>query len=404
MNARIRKTPLAWSNLTHDPKRLAASLAGVGFAIVLIFTELGFLNAMLDATVAPLERLRRSEPAGTLLAVHRDKETLADSRRFARKWLVKAGAVPGVAGADAIYFESSASDFHNPGTDASRKIRVLSSDSEDLLGAFAPGVEAGARLRPSGTALFDERSQAAFGFDALPREAGPGSAREAWLARRPVRLVGTFAMGTDFVNDGNLLVGFRTLDALFPIRRVSEPDVATVDIGLIRLDAAADATAVRDGLERGPLDEAGLRIVTVEELIDRERAFWRDHTPIGQIFGLGVLLGFVVGVVICYQVLSSDIRDHLAEYATLKAIGYGDLYLMKVVCRQALWLAMLAFAPATLFAGFVYSTLGARTGLPLRMDPRTIALVLVLTVVMCLGSAYFAIRKLFRADPAELFR
>ncbi len=135
MSRRIRKTPLAWLNLTHDMKRLAASLAGVGFAVVLIFTELGFLNAMLRATVAPLEKLQRSEPGGTLLVVNRDKETLADTRRFAAKWLVKAEAVPGVLWARAVYLEAASSDFHNPKTDRSRKIRVLSSDSEAALGS-----------------------------------------------------------------------------------------------------------------------------------------------------------------------------------------------------------------------------------------------------------------------------
>ena len=150
MSRRIKKTPLAWSNLTHDVKRLLASLAGVGFAVVLIFTELGFLNAMLDATVAPLEKLQRSEPGPTLLVINRDKETLTDALRFASRWLVKAESVHGVLWARALYFETALSDFHNPKTHASRKIRVLSSDSEELLSALAPGVDAGGAASPFG--------------------------------------------------------------------------------------------------------------------------------------------------------------------------------------------------------------------------------------------------------------
>ena len=118
-----------------------------------------------------------------------------------------------------------------------------------------------------------------------------------------------------------------------------------VDIGVIRLAEGADVARVRAGLEQSSMASARLRILTVAEMIGRERAFWQIHTPIGQIFWLGVILGFIVGMVICYQVLSSDIRDHLAEYATLKAIGYGNTYLVKVVCRQAVWLALLGFAP-----------------------------------------------------------
>jgi putative ABC transport system permease protein len=402
MSGRITKTPLAWSNLTHDLKRLAASLAGVGFAVVLIFTELGFLNAMLDATVAPLEKLQRSEPGGTLLVINRNKETLTDALRFASKWLVKAEAVPDVLWARALYFETAVSDFHNPKTHVSRKIRVLSSDSEDLLSELAAGVEAGAQLRPSGTALFDRRSQTVFGFEEL-WDTSSGSTKEAWVARKPLRLVGMFDLGTDFVNGGNLLVGFRTFDSLFPTRQVNRPDAPMVDIGVIRLVEGADAMEVRAGLERSQLADAGLRFLTVKEMIGQEQAFWQIHTPIGQIFWLGVILGFIVGMVICYQVLSSDIRDHLAEYATLKAIGYGDRYLVNVVCRQALWLALLGFVPATLCAEFVYSRLSGWTGLPMEMAPNTVGLVLILTLAMCLSSAYFAIRKLFQADPAELF-
>jgi putative ABC transport system permease protein len=404
MSRRLVWTPLAWSNLTHDPKRLAASVAGVGFAVVLIFTELGFLNALLDSTVAPLELLRAKDSRPTLLVVHRDKETLVDSRRFARRWLVSAGAVMGVASANSVYFESAVSDLHNPQSNVSRKIRVMASDSEDLLAMLAESSIAAARLSSPGTALFDIRSKSAFGFDTLMGGLRTASAPEVWLARKPVRLVGTFDVGTDFVNDGNLLVAIRSFDLLFPHRRPFELDEPTTDIGVIRLDTTADAAVVRSVLEQTLGDAGRLRILTLDELIAREQSFWRIHTPIGPIFGLGVVLGFVVGVVICYQVLSSDIRNHMAEYATLKAIGYTNPFLVKVVCQQALWLALLGFVPGALFSRLIYTILRDQTGLPMRMATATVGLVLALTLAMCLSAAYFAIRKLFEADPAELFR
>jgi putative ABC transport system permease protein len=404
MSGRIRKTPLAWSNLVHDPKRLAASLAGIGFAVVLIFTELGFLYALLESTVAPLERLRSAEPSRLLLVVHRDKETLIDSRRFARRWLIQAEARPEIQWACAVYLESNQSDWRNPTTGKSRKIRVLSSGSEELLATLARKDGVAERLWPVGTALFDIRSKPGFGFEKLPRNDVPPADRETWVARQPVRLVGTFDLGTDFVNDGNLLMGLRTFDALFPLRRTFDPDTPTVDIGVIRLARAEDAPLVRSQLQRSLGPAGHLRVLTVDELIAREQAFWESHTPIGPIFSLGVVLGFVVGVVICYQVLSSGIRDHLPEYATLKALGYGNAYLVKLVFRQALWLALLGFVPGLVFAWGVYGTLGNQTGLPMQLTLDTIEWVLVLTLAMCSSSAYLAIRKLFEADPAGLFR
>ena len=224
------------------------------------------------------------------------------------------------------------------------------------------------------------------------------------MARQPLRLMGTFDLGTDFVNDGNLLVGLRTFDTLFPMRRIDDPDTPTVDIGVIRLDRSEDAPEVRTALQRTLGADAGLRVLTVDELMERERRFWQLHTPIGRIFGLGVILGYVVGLVICYQVLSSGIRDLLAEYATLKAIGYGNAFLVKVVFRQAIWLALMGFGVGSGFAWGVYQILGKQTGLPMHLAPKTIGQVLLLTLAMCLTSAYFAIRKLFEADPAGLFR
>jgi putative ABC transport system permease protein len=406
MIRRLKKTSLAWSNLTHDLKRLAASMAGIGFAVVLIFTELGFLDALLSSTGALLQRLHAAEPANTLLVIHKDKETVTDQRRFARRWLVRIKGYPEVTETSALYSEASLAAWHNPRTGTSRKIRVVASDSERLLSglAGAQGNEVAARLRPDGTALFDIRSKGPFGYEQLPHAGLMSSAREAWVARKPLRIVDTFDLGTDFVYDGTLLMGLRTFDALFPTRRVYELDERMVDIGVIRLDEGADASIVRAKLEAGLAQDVRLRFLTLDEMIAKERAFWDSHTPVSWIFWMGVMLGFIVGVVICFQVLSSDIRDHLPEYATLKAIGYGNTYLVKVVCRQAAWLAVLGFLPGTLLAWLVYVKLRAQTGLPMQMAAVTIAEVFALTLAMCLSAACFAIRKLFKADPVELFR
>ncbi len=399
----MRKTPLAWRNLTHDPRRLATSLAGVGFAVVLIFTELGFLKALLDSTVEPLRRVEADRQA-YLVMVHRDKESLVDSYRFSRRWLVAAEACPGVAKAEAVFFEAGLAAWHNPITGRSKAIRVISADSEDLLAILSGAPAAVRRLAMPGTGLFDVDSKRAFGYADLP-VGGAGLGSEAVLSRAPLRLVGAFELGTDFINDGNLVVALRTFDDLFPTRRVREPDVPTVDLGLIRLAEGVDPEPTRNRLERELGAEAvGVRVLAPGRMIDAERWFWLQHTPVGWIFLLGVALGFVVGVVICFQVLSSDIRDHLAEYATLKAIGYGNSYLVKVVVLQASLLAVLGFLPSLAAADALYRLLRGMVGLPMRLDGLTVLAVFALTLLMCLSSAYLAIRKLFRADPAELFR
>jgi putative ABC transport system permease protein len=138
-------------------------------------------------------------------------------------------------------------------------------------------------------------------------------------------------------------------------------------------------------------------------MIDREKWFWWTNTPIGFAFGAGVVLGFVVGMVICYQILSSDVADHLAEYATLKAIGYPNRYLSLVVLQEALILAAAGFVPGMLVTFGVYVLLTEITGLPMRLTPGRGGLVLVLTVVMCVVSGLMAVGKVKKVDPADVF-
>jgi putative ABC transport system permease protein len=138
-------------------------------------------------------------------------------------------------------------------------------------------------------------------------------------------------------------------------------------------------------------------------MIAREKWFWWTNTPIGFAFGAGVLLGFIVGTVICYQILATDVADHLPEYATLKAIGYTNRYLSLVVLQEALILAGAGFAvgmPATLG---IYRLLTTITGLPMLMTPVRGGLIVLLTFAMCAASGLLAIRKVKKVDPADVF-
>jgi putative ABC transport system permease protein len=144
-------------------------------------------------------------------------------------------------------------------------------------------------------------------------------------------------------------------------------------------------------------------VLTIEEFMERERRFWLDNTPIGFVFGLGMALSFVIGMVICYEILSSDVADHLAEYATLKAIGYPNRYLSVVVLQQALLMAASGFLPGVGIAWVIYRILGYLTSLPMWMTPGRVGLVLGLTMLMCAGSGLLALRKAQELDPAEVF-
>jgi putative ABC transport system permease protein len=114
-------------------------------------------------------------------------------------------------------------------------------------------------------------------------------------------------------------------------------------------------------------------------------------------------MGFLVGGMICYQIIATDVTEHLDEYATLKAIGYGDGYLNRVVLHEALWLAVLGFGPGLALGGLVYGALDVWVGLPMRLTPGRAGLVFALTAGMCVLSGMLALRKVRAADPAEVF-
>ena len=144
-------------------------------------------------------------------------------------------------------------------------------------------------------------------------------------------------------------------------------------------------------------------VMTKDEFRNQERHYWKTATPVGFVFGLGLVMGLIVGVVICYQVLATDVADHLPEFATLKAMGYSDRYLAGIVLQQALLLAIVGFMPGVVLSGLLYWILGYATGLPLLLTIPRAGLVLLLTIVMCSASGMLTVHKLRSADPADLF-
>ena len=144
-------------------------------------------------------------------------------------------------------------------------------------------------------------------------------------------------------------------------------------------------------------------VLSREDFIQFEKNYWQDGTAIGFIFTLGAGMGFIVGTVIVYQILYTDVANHLPEYATLKAMGYTDRYLLGVVFQQAIILALIGYLPGFACSALLYVLTATATNLPVLMTLDKAVLVLGLTVVMCFASGVIAVRKLSAADPADIF-
>lgn len=401
------RIPLAWKNLSQNRVRMALFSAGIGFAVVLMFVQLGCYNALMDSSVLVLRQLNRVD----LVLVSTQQQTILLRNTFSRSELARARGVPGVGEVYPLYIEyglGQLRDTHqNPDDRAypTQAIRVLGVDPDAHLFKF-PALDPRSpdskieQLRLDGNVLFDRRSKRGpKPGDTLYGPVDVGTTSD--LAGYRVTVVGLFDLGTDFGADGTLIT---STDTFGRILRSGPPifGLDAVDVGLVRLTPGADLAKVQKELKDVFADDQ-LDVMTLPEFIAHEKAFWRKSTPAGKVFSLGVILGAVVGAVICFQILSSDIRDNLGAYATLRAIGYPNRYLLLVVLEEAVILAVLGFGPGVLVSLVVYEGLHYLTNLPLTMTPGLAAGVFGCTVVVCLVSGWLAARQATTLDPAEVF-
>lgn len=408
-----RAVPLAWCNLTHDRVRFALFATGIAFAVVLMGVQMGIRNALIDGNCRIIDRMTVD-----LVLVHPYRASLIYREGVSRRTLDRTLGVPGVEGTYPFYIDytitelASTADPKKESRNPSRTVRAVGYDPDAKLLDLAVGDDLLRRLYTPGTALFDVKAKPSHlhpgesVYGPVPPEPGVAWPVHTEFNGRSLTLVGGFELGTDFAADGTLVMDDDTF-----VRYVRQPIYpfspdATADLGLIRVVPGADPVEVRDRL-RTVLGATGrdrdVDVLTKAEFRDREAHFWLTMTPIGFVFAAGMALGFVVGTVICYQILASDVADHLGEYATLRAIGYSNRYLSGVVLQEAAILAVAGFVPGMLVTAAAYAVLGAVTGLPIYLTPSRAGWIFVATVVMCVASGLLALRKAQTVDPANVF-
>jgi putative ABC transport system permease protein len=145
-----------------------------------------------------------------------------------------------------------------------------------------------------------------------------------------------------------------------------------------------------------------VEVLTPAEFRERSRTFWLFGTGAGAALFAGALLGVIVGTVVVAQTLYASTKEHLNEFATLRAIGSSRRYIYKVILWQALLSAVIGFSLAAL-AGDAVVRLTAGTALPIVITPELMAGLFLLTLVMCIGSSIAAIIQVTRIEPAVVF-
>lgn len=382
-----QRTFLGAKQLKHDPIRLLTAIAGITFADVLIFMQLGFADALFT-TNTQYPRILEAD----LVLVSTQAQSFGDLRTFPRRRLLQALDVPSVVAADPLYVASV--QWRNPQTQ-DRTSMLLLGHSPERAALTLPEINQQLDLiRLPDTVLFDRASRGSYDEVVAQLEQGEQVVTEA--GRRTITISGMFQMGASFADDGALITSDQNFLRLFPNR-----DGGAVSLGLVQIQPGVDPDQVQAALAAHLPED--VQVFTRQSYIDFEVGYIQRNSPIGFVFGLGSMMGFTVGIVIVYQVLSTDVNSHLAEYATFKAMGYRNSYLLGVIFEEALILTVLGFAPAILISLGAYQLTAMATALPLTMPMGRVLLVLLLTFLMCNVSGAIATRRLQAADPADIF-
>jgi putative ABC transport system permease protein len=381
----LRRVPLAWRLLVANKTRLVRSSLGIGFAVLLMLAQLGFEGAFFVASLATLRALD-----GEVFLLNAAKYRVNTRDPFPRRQLDAARTVAGVASVRPLDADWTGFFWKNPYDGKTFLVQAFAFNPAEPV-FLLPEVEAELNgLTAEDSVIVDRAARRFLGT--------AGGAKESEINGSKVHIVGTFSLGPDFQSDGTLMMSERSFARLLRGAGGNLPDP---ELGVVKIPPDADAGAVQQAL-RSALPGT-IRVMTKPELIAFERAYQADVSSAGPIFAIGTVVGFVVGMLISYQIIYTDLSEQLPQYATLKAIGYPSFYLVRIVLEQASLNALAGYVPAWLAALALYRAIGTLAQLPMRMTLSLTLLSLALTLVMCLISAMLAVRRVIAADPAEVF-
>jgi putative ABC transport system permease protein len=372
-------------------RRNIVAFAGIAGGIVLVLVQLGFQSALYDSAV----RLHRNLN-GEIVVIANEFRSIQDPTWFSREWLVMTQAHPAVASVASLYLCPVA--VRNIDDRTVRTLLGIGIELDDPA-LKVDRLDADLRLlRLPGRILFDRKSQPQYGdvIGRLQRETRVEmtTASYATALQEPLTVVGSYVLGGTVVYPATALMSAATLTS------ISGQPLQRINIGVVKLRANVDASEVALQLQKLLPDDT--RAMTVPSFIKLEKRFWSKETPIGFLFDLGALIGFLISGIYIYQVLFQIVDENLAEYAVLKSMGYPKSFFTVLVICTATILALAAIPPAAMAAYVVYEICVAATLLDLELTITRVLGVGALTILVAALSAWFAKRRLHRIDPAAL--
>jgi len=409
----LRNPPLAWRNVSHGGRRTLAAISGVAFSLTMVLLQLGFLQAVritatnnfdvLDFDVLmtsarfeqfyapgflPMERLRQAEGMDAVVSATPLYATFA---------LWRCPPNPLDAPPDDSAPKPGALTRWREGSRAPRPLQRrqlyvmgIDLDHPPFLSPIRDSIEANAaRMRVPNRILLNEMSHPDFGWQDRDRY-------HDWeLEDTAVEIVGGFPMLRGFAADSTVVCSADDF-----VRICGYGSRETTNFGLLKV-APGSAGAVVEALRQAlPSD---VRVDSREEVLANEVDHWVNQTSTGQLFAIGVLVAMVVAAVVVYQVLSNDVREHLPEYATLRAMGYSTPRLAGILVFQSILYMLISFAVAVVIAVVVYQATEALAGIPMVLTRENLALTFALAMVVGALTGGLTVNRLRLAQPADLF-
>jgi len=383
----MRGVPLAWLQLTREKQRFSVAVAGIAFAVILMLVQLGLRDALYESATKLLDRLQ-----GDIVITSSQYEYLFSTDHFSRRWLYSALALDEVEWVAPLYLGMGT--WREPERFEERKILVIGYIPSTPLLDFPEVRQYSQEIQLPDLVLFDRASRPEYGpvVSMFARDHGVTTK----VNGRRINVGGFFTLGPTFGSNAHLLTSDSNFLQIFRNRQQG-----LIDLGFIKLKSGADGNQVAAKLRAFmPRD---VNVHTRQVLAEQEKNYWDRHLPLGFIFNLGSLMGLTVGGVVVYQILFADVNDQLSEYATLKALGYFDRDLFKIVLKESAMLSVIGFVPGYAVAQVLYLVAHAKAGVPIQMTLSRVILVFIMTLVTCGISGVIAMQKLRLADPADIF-
>lgn len=381
------RMPIGWLQLSHSKTKLSAAVAGVAFANILVFVQLGILGALNGSSIAPYALFNAD-----IMISSEDTNTLTDGSNLSRQRMFQALGVAGVAQASSLYIANLEWQQENGGTSNLQTFGIDPDAAQFLSPDIAPKLDI---LRLPNTLLIDEETRGA--SKGQFNDVSQSNPLDFELNGTAVRAIDLIKIGGGFTADGTLFASDQTFLTLFPKRIAGAPNHI-----LIKVVSGLSPDVVVERL-RKVLPSDSVLVRTMKDAAFADLKYQTTVRPTGVIFGFGVLIGILVGIVIVYQVLATDVSDHLKEYATFKAMGYDQGFFLGIVFEEALILAIFGFILGVILSTLLYFGLASATGLPVEMDIGRAISVFFGTLIACSISGAIATRRLAGADPADLF-